>query len=390
MNALNDKMLKMKKETLVISIILSLSLVSISGCVEEISIVEEPNIVENLKMVYVDDDGGANFTKIQDAIDHVADGGTIFVRNGSYHEMLTIDKSINLIGESKDNTIIYYNKIEEKISLDSVVIIDADNCKINGFNITSVNYTLDKSPWGILIKSSNNTITNNKIMNVNRGVHLKRGSINNTISWNNISHTKKGISTADSENTIANNKIMYVDQGVYLDRDSINNTISWNNISHALKGIFTEGSNSNNISKNNISSCETYGIYFSGSDNNIISGNMISDNSYGIRLLGLNSKNNKLFGNTIMNNTRGILCCCRANNNVIYYNNFKQNSEYSAKDEVTNHTNQWDNGNLGNYWDDYMEKHPDAIQIDGIWDTPYNIPDEDNIDRFPLVSPVDI
>lgn len=343
MNVLNDKMLKMKKEILVISISLLLFFVSISGCVEEISTVEEPNIVENLKMVYVDDDGGANFTKIQDAIDHVIDGGTIFVRSGTYYEMLIIDKSINLIGESKGNTIIHYYKIERKIGLDNVVKINADNCTINGFNITSVNYTLDESMWGIKINSSNNTITNNKIM--------------------------------------------YVNQGVYLDRGSKNNTISWNNISHAVKGIATAGSDSNNISKNNISSCESYGIYFVDSDNNIISGNIISENNYGIRILGSESKNNKLFGNTIMNNTRGILCCCSANNNVIYYNNFKQNSEYSAKDEVAN---QWDNGNLGNYWEDYMEKHPDAIQIDGIWDTPYNIPDEDNIDRFPLVSPVDI
>lgn len=179
---------------------------------------------------------------------------------------------------------------------------------------------------------------------------------------------------------------MSANQGVFLKSGSKNNTISWNNISHAGKGIVIEESDSNNISKNNISSCESYGIYFVGSDNNIISGNMISDNNYGIRISGSKSKNNKLFGNTIMNNTRGILCCCSANNNVIYYNNFKQNSEYSANDAVTN---QWDNGNLGNYWDDYAEKNPDAIQIDGIWDTPYKITG-DNMDRFPLVNPVDI
>ena len=375
-------MLKMKKEMLTISICLVISLISICGCVEE----ETPS-VEKTKTVYVDDDGGANFTKIQDAIDYVVKGSTIFVRNGIYYEKLIIDKSINLIGESKDNTIIHYNQIEEKNDLDSVVIINADNCTINGFNITSVNYTLDENMWGINIKSSNNTIANNIIMYVNRGVYLDDDSINNTISWNNISHAGKGIATAGSENTIANNIIMYADQGVYLDRSSINNNISLNNISHAGEGIVIESSDSNNISKNNISSCEIYGIYIGSSDNNTISSNIISDNYYGVRFLGSNSKNNKLFGNTIMNNTRGILCCCSANSNVIYYNNFIQNSEYSAKDEVVN---QWDNGNLGNYWDDYIENHPDASQIDGIWDTPYNIPIVDNMDRFPLIDPVDI
>ena len=66
---------------------------------------------------------------------------------------------------------------------------------------------------------------------------------------------------------------------------------------------------------------------------------------------------------------------------------FKQNSVYNARDDLIN---QWDNESVGNYWDDYIEKYPDAIQIDGIWDIPYNITAGDNIDRFPLVNPVDI
>lgn len=46
----------------------------------------------------MDGNGGADYIKIQDAIDNVADGITIFVNNGTYYEMLVIDKSINLIG----------------------------------------------------------------------------------------------------------------------------------------------------------------------------------------------------------------------------------------------------------------------------------------------------
>ena len=87
-------MFKMKKETLTISISFLLFFVAFSGCMEETLSVEEPNIVENLMMVFVDDDGGANFTEIQDAIDHVDNGDTIFVCNGSYYEKLIIDKSV--------------------------------------------------------------------------------------------------------------------------------------------------------------------------------------------------------------------------------------------------------------------------------------------------------
>jgi hypothetical protein len=70
---------------------------------------------------------------------------------------------------------------------------------------------------------------------------------------------------------------------------------------------------------------------------------------------------------------------------VLYNNIFEQNSIYNARDDVSN---QWDNEIVGNFWDDYEEKYPEAIQIDNIWDIPYKITG-DNIDRFPLVNPVD-
>ena len=79
-----------------------------------------------------------------------------------------------------------------------------------------------------------------------------------------------------------------------------------------------------------------------------------------------------------------MLFCCDGQNNVIYLNVFKQNSVYNAKDDVVN---QWDNGSVGNFWDDYEEKYPDAIQKDDIWDTPYNIPEKNNMDNYPLVKP---
>ena len=324
-------MLKMKKEMLAISISLILSLISISGCIEETPPVEIP------MTVYVDDDGGADYSNIQDAIDHVADGGTIFVRNGTYNETLIINKSINLIGASKDKTIINY-KIGNESNM-NVVLIEADNCTIKELKIIGVG----------------------------------------------TSQMFKGININTSYNTISNNILQHNYYGVYIDKGSKNNTISWNTISDARHGIDTFSSESNNISKNNISSCGLYGIYLFDSYNSIISGNMISDNSYGIRVKG--SKNNKFFGNVVITNKYGMLFCCGSKNNVIYYNIFKQNSVYNARDDISN---QWDNGSVGNYWDDYIEKHPDAIQINGIWDTPYNITAGDNIDRFPLVNSVDI
>lgn len=48
----------------------------------------------------------------------------------------------------------------------------------------------------------------------------------------------------------------------------------------------------------------------------------------------------------------------------------------------------WDNGSIGNYWSDYLEKYPNASEIGatGVGDTPYVI-DADNVDRYPLMVP---
>ena len=64
---------------------------------------------ETSNTFYVDDDGTVEYTSIQDAIDNASDGDTIFVYNGIYEEeSFSINKSINLIGEDKENTIILF------------------------------------------------------------------------------------------------------------------------------------------------------------------------------------------------------------------------------------------------------------------------------------------
>ena len=59
--------------------------------------------------LYVGGSGPGNYTKIQDAIDDASDGDTVFVFSGIYNEFLSIDKSIQLIGEDKNTSIINAN-----------------------------------------------------------------------------------------------------------------------------------------------------------------------------------------------------------------------------------------------------------------------------------------
>ena len=57
-------------------------------------------------------DTGLSYTKIQEAIDanETLDGHTIFVLSGIYYEHVVVKKSVSLIGENKNSTIIDGNK----------------------------------------------------------------------------------------------------------------------------------------------------------------------------------------------------------------------------------------------------------------------------------------
>lgn len=80
------------------------------------------------KTWYVDDDGGADFIRIQDAINASSDGDTVFVYSGFYQENLMLAKSIILTGEDRDTTIIYGSEKD-------VVVVDVDFVSISGFTI---------------------------------------------------------------------------------------------------------------------------------------------------------------------------------------------------------------------------------------------------------------
>jgi parallel beta-helix repeat protein len=98
-----------------------------------------------------------------------------------------------------------------------------------------------------------------------------------------------------------------------------------------------------------------------------------------------NCNNNTLLGNSVSNNYYG-MALEDSNNNKIFLNNYI-NNDINAADYGVN--NKWDNGIIGNHWDDYMGV--DANH-DGIGDTPYLIPGAaGSQDNFPIhdnIAPV--
>jgi hypothetical protein len=78
--------------------------------------------------------------------------------------------------------------------------------------------------------------------------------------------------------------------------------------------------------------------------------------------------------------------------NKIHHNDFVNNMGGIFQAYPGSKTrNSWDDGNEGNFWSDYQRRYPVAEEVEGsnIMDTPLAM-NEINVDRYPLVKPVDL
>ena len=123
-------------------------------------------------VVYVDDDwaglpdgttvsghtiGYDAFASIQDAVNAVASGGTVYVWNGTYNEDIDVTKTVSIIGNGSKNCIVWTDDLGK-----AVFWVNANYVIITGFNLTG-------GGAGVTIRGadycnvSNNIMYNNKI-----------------------------------------------------------------------------------------------------------------------------------------------------------------------------------------------------------------------------------
>jgi parallel beta-helix repeat protein len=167
----------------------------------------------------VDDSGGANFTRMQDAINNASVGDTILVYSGVYYEKVYVNKSVTLKG-------IGYPVVDANGS-DSAITLTADGITLVGFNAT--NSGKSQNDAGIKVNTSNNNITSNNVCNNGFGIYLASSSNNNTISGNNVcDNNRDGIRIYDSSNnTITGN--VFVNDGLFV-YFSYHNTVEENTV----------------------------------------------------------------------------------------------------------------------------------------------------------------
>ena len=198
------------------------------------------------KTITVDDDGEADYTKIQDAIDAASDGDTIYVYNGTYYEHVKIHTSVVLQGENKDNTII------DGGEADNVVTISNDDVIIMGFTIrysSSLRSGMYLNQYVTHITISDNIISDN-----NHAIYAPYPNTDNLIISNNkIISNKYGITSYATPTIISNNEIHQDTKQTCIELTGINNSKITENVLTSYKNgiVIYEGDN-NVISYNNI------------------------------------------------------------------------------------------------------------------------------------------
>jgi len=259
----------MKKQLLILGIIVLLICVGLSGCNEQ---TPQTLIVGS----------GEKYTTIQAAIEAAHNGDTIQVKTGTYMENIVINKPLTLLSNNTANTVIDGGKKGQ------VIEIKSSNVIISGFTIRNSDTSGSYFPSAIYLD----------------------GTQNCRIEYNTISNNIWGIYL-----TGANNNII------------IGNTVVLNE----AHGIRLWNSNNNQITDNTITNNSASGFLIGHSDRNIISENLLSSNNYdGITLES--SSSNYITDNTIMKNRYGILIQTLpdgpTNSNTITSNIIMSNEQY--------------------------------------------------------------
>nr|MDO8116420.1 right-handed parallel beta-helix repeat-containing protein [Candidatus Sigynarchaeota archaeon] len=275
------------------------------------------------------------------------------------------------------NTLVSHNEVGNHTHTTFGFGIWADNSHWNNF---TGNYMHDNYKGGLILDESNgNNVWNNtftrssgEMLYASAACYLLSASWNDVFNNTFQDNEMCGITLAYGSyyNHIRENMIVDTEfHGIYLselaqdvgpDHSVIEGNVIANTTSPGIEwdysGIQVEYVTNVTIVGNRILNCTTNGIYMYETYDSVVQGNLISDHEKSI-----------------------MMEYC---DNVTVYMNAFLNANGSQMAFSSSTSILLDNGSIGNYWDDYRDLHPGAINVLGIWSEPYAIdPFED---RYPL------
>jgi len=205
-----------------------------------------------------------DYLTIQAAINAATYGDTIFVKTGTYYEKIVVDRSVSLVGENRDTTVIDGNwtgtiihVISDNVNISgftvrncilsharaAVIHLDSvSGCEIRG-NTLSNGFITDGADSGIWIdSSSNNHICDNELSLFSYAIGAPWGEGNNmNISNNLISNSRFGIYLKSDDSVLRNNLILNCSSiGIYILHCG-NATLKGNNMTANFHGFSVYG-----------------------------------------------------------------------------------------------------------------------------------------------------
>lgn len=337
----------------------------------------------------------------------------IFIENSNFTEIIGNSVSFSTQGivlkSICSNNTISMNKVEEcgknGIALEGI----CNNNTISQNKIAECGYEGINLSWG---NNSYNVISDNEIKDIHMySVGIFVGGKYNKLIRNSMENSGMALSssstlqeltthTIDSTNLVNEKLIYYYANKTQLGRHNFSNAgqillVNCNNseisnidFTRVTSGIILYYCDNNLIQNISAKNKIAYGIVLISSNNNLFldievidvgigfyawfshnntfQNNIVQHNYYGIRFVGC--INNTILDNYIYNNSKEGFSIDSDSNGNIFWLNFIINNFVNALDN--SNFNKWDNGSIGNYWDDYIGNDSNN---DNIGDLPYNI-----------------
>ena len=268
--------------------------------------------------LFVGGSGPGNYTFIQEAIDDASGGDTIYVFNGTYFEILHIDKKIRLIGEDKEKTIIDGQHHKKNQTL---VLVTSDHVKISRFtfqnakgingragmfmnefphlfsrkNVFEDNIIRNCSYGVMFVNPIENIVCNNTLLNCGIGPHLTISFYFDNVFENNTVNGKLSLLYAHEENKVIDSKVTDSLLLIFCENIEIKNLC----ISNTTVGIDMMFCTNVVVSNSTISGTNRGGIYVHHSHLCKFEDNTFIDDNWGIFLRKSNF--NKIRRNNFIN-----------------------------------------------------------------------------------------
>jgi len=178
--------------------------------------------------------------------------------------------------------------------------------------------------------------------------------------------------------TIKNSGKYFPSSGIFVDADNISVLDSL--VTDCASGIYFYHSNSSNVCETEVKQC-IFGLWLDHTslNNKIVGCNVSLNSQYGI-YAGVFSNDNLFTFNNVSSNLCGF-GFSHASNNIVFNNNFLENSIHAT---CYSSINNWTYGNEGNFWKSHNLTDDDH---DGVCNDPFFV-NADNVDTCPFAGPV--